>query len=439
MAVLPEGVVPTRVVVDLRTGIIESLDPASLPIDESCLLFPGFIDIHVHAREFVKPPDQIADQIKKWELLCNKEVFLSAGHAAINGGVTCFAAMPNDPMPPDNERRYGQKAALAEQSQCPVILFAAITETSEPWADLPYKVYLDAEPSHVSFSDWKTLEEVIKRYRRRRLFFHAEDPEILRNNSGYSEHWKKRPPEAEVRAVENILNLTHKYDLLSHICHVSTESAVKLIGEYNNSSSTRVTCEVTPHHLFFSVDENGYLADGLRTDLPGFLLNCNPPIRSEGDRSSMIEALRSGTIQVLASDHAPHLLADKRLGAPGIPHLDTLGPFVGWLIKNCGFEPTRIAQILSEEPSNIMASNLQKKHGRIEKGYSASLTLLDFDKTTEVVTIDGHASNRKLFTRCGWSPFQNISLPAYVKLTVINGVSLDYGVDPQMNLTTSDS
>ncbi len=430
LTVFPDGILPTRIDVDLRTGTIESLGPTSGPMEESCLLFPGFVDIHVHAREFQKPPIKEKDLTGKWESICSKEVFTSAGDAAINGGVTCFAAMPNDPDPPDNEITYNQKSVLARQSKCPVILFAAVTERSEPWADLPYKLYLDSHSNQVTFSNWRRVEDVLRRYKGHRVFFHAEDPGILRENSGQTEHWRRRPPEAEVRAVEKILDLTHKYGLVTHVCHISTEGSVRLIDDYNKSGSTIVTCEVTPHHLFFSVDEDGYLARGRKTDLPAYLLNCNPPIRSEHDRVSMIEALRCGLIQVLATDHAPHLLADKRLGVSGIPHLDTLSPFVGWLMKDCGFGPTRIAQVLSEGPSGIMDPNLNKKYGRIQKGYGASFTVIDFNRTTLVGPSDSHAPNRRLFTRCDWSPFQNISLPAYLKFTVINGVVFDYSKGP---------
>ena len=91
-------------------------------------------------------PEHPSDQaLEKWSAVCKKETFLTAGRAAINGGVTLFAAMPNDPMPPDNEHYYARKIAISASSACPVILFGAITASSEPWADIPYKVYLDSE------------------------------------------------------------------------------------------------------------------------------------------------------------------------------------------------------------------------------------------------------------------------------------------------------
>jgi dihydroorotase len=425
-AVLPQGVSPVEIEVDLESGLIESVIPASAPVDESLLLFPGFFDIHVHAREFPKPPVNDTQTLKKWDTVCSKEVFSSAGKAAINGGVTGFAAMPNDPTPPDNFDAYQKKASLSSQSECPTIIFASITERSEPWDELPYKVYLDMAQNPSTFSDWAVLEESLRRYKGRRVFFHAEDPDVLRKHVGLRDYWKRRPPEAEIMAVDKILDLTAKIGLVSHICHVSTARAVQIINEFNATASNKVSCEVTPHHLFFSVDEKGYMARGQRIDIKDYLLNSNPPIRSEEDRQYLLEALRTGTIPVLASDHAPHLLEEKIQGAPGMPHLDTLGPFAGWLIKSCKFSPVRIAQVFSEAPGEIMAPNLPAKHGIIKEGYCGSFTVLDMSKETNIRSIDGKPENRKLFTRCGWSPFEKISLPAYVRLTVINGAAFDY-------------
>ncbi|MGC8658885.1 MAG: amidohydrolase family protein [Desulfomonilaceae bacterium] len=421
MSVLPEGLKPTRIEVDEQSGKIESISGETAAVDASCVLFPGFMDIHVHAREFPRPVSGSDDLVEKWKSTCAKEVFSTADDAAINGGVTCFAAMPNDPDPPDNRVTFDRKRLIVGDCKCPVILFALISEDSEPWADLPYKLYLDHSRSKLNFSSWQSVEDSLKRYRGQRVFFHAEDPDILKKNSEQHAHWKRRPPEAEIRAVSKILDLTHKYGLATHLCHISTESAVRLISEYNDSASQKITCEVTPHHLFFSVDESHYLGAGHEILIPHYLLNCNPPIRSEQDRLAMIEALRSGLVQVLASDHAPHTLTEKRQGVSGMPHLDTFGPFTGWLVKECEFSLGRIAEVISEEPYRIMGPNLAKKYGRVQEGYGASFTVLDFTQKTSIGTVRDPNSNRRLFTRCGWSPFEHLSLPAYVKFTIIDG------------------
>ncbi|MEW6114153.1 MAG: hypothetical protein AB1664_18615 [Thermodesulfobacteriota bacterium] len=423
--VFPDGVHPALIEFDPQSGTIAAVERIESVDRNDRLLFPGFMDIHVHAREYPRPDPKDAAAHERWEKACTKETFSSAGQAAINGGVTLFCAMPNDPDPPSNESTYRRKLETARASECPVILFAATTRSSEPWADLPYKVYLDNAPSAVSFDDWGALEEALGRYRGCRVFFHAEDPEELAAPGTTGPRWFTRPPRAERSAVEKILDLTAKLGLRSHICHVSTESAVRLIREYNSGASVRVTCEVTPHHLFFSVDE-GRISAAIGGELEeAAFLECNPPLRSESDRRFLLHALRQGLIDVLASDHAPHTRDDKTAGAPGMPHLDTLGPFAGWLIKDVGFTPQRVAEVLSSVPASIFSQDLSRTHGRIEIGCAASFTELDLSGET-LVRGDRIEGRGKLETRCGWSPFSGIPLPAAVVKTYVLGRKYEF-------------
>jgi dihydroorotase len=419
-AVFRDGVRGAEVLVDPEAGSIVSVKELGGDQDLGNLIFPGFIDIHVHAREYPRPDASDPQAIAKWEAACRKETFRTAGDAAINGGVTLFAAMPNDPEPPDNTDAYSEKQQVAESSPCPVVMFAAITGHSEPWRDLPYKVYLDAAPSAVSFTTWAGLEDALARYRGCRVFFHAEDPDTLTKFRGDGPRWRTRPPEAEIEAVKKILELTAKLGLHSHICHVSTEKAVSLICDYNRVSQDRVTCEVTPHHLFFSIHEENVFAAVAEQIPASALLDCNPPLRPESDRRFLLDALKEGMIDLLASDHAPHTIDDKRGGSPGMPHLDTLGPFSGWLMNECGFSPVRIAEILSTAPARLFSQDLDLPHGAIEPGYSASLTLLDIRGST-LVEGDQIKWRGPLRTRCRWSPFEGIPLPARVAGTVVCG------------------
>ncbi|MEW6530743.1 MAG: hypothetical protein AB1473_07900 [Thermodesulfobacteriota bacterium] len=418
--VFPDGVHPALIEFDPQSGTIASVERIEAVDRNDRLLFPGFMDIHVHAREYPRPDLRDAAALERWEKTSSKETFFSAGQAAINGGVSLFCAMPNDPDPPSNESAYGRKLETARASECPVILFAAITRLSEPWADLPYKVYLDIGPSAVSFDDWRALEDALGRYRGCRVFFHAEDPQELAAPGTEGPRWFTRPPRAERSAVEKILNLTAKLGLRSHICHVSTESAVRLVHDYNKAASVRVTCEATPHHLFFSVDEGRLSAAIGGEPQEAAYLECNPPLRSESDRRFLLHALREGLIDVLASDHAPHTRDDKAAGAPGMPHLDTLGPFAGWLIKDVGYTPQRVAEVLSSVPASIFSQDLDRPHGRIEEGSAASFTELDLSQETLVrgSRIEGRGP---LKTRCGWSPFSGIPLPAAVAKTYVLG------------------
>ncbi len=417
-SVLDDGM--TRARVKVTGGVIDSIEKLQTEISESLVLFPGFIDVHVHAREYALPSNSDKAQKLSWERMTAKETFQTAGRAAINGGVVLFAAMPNDPVPPDNEKTYGSKLKVANTSACPVIVFSCITRNSAPWADIPYKLYLDHGHSDNSFSYWEDVETSLRRYSCRSVFFHAEDPVILHKNSHLSERFKSRPPEAEVSAVRQILELTSKYSIKSHICHISTTEAVELIKDYNKISSRKVTCEVTPHHLFFSASDHQILGDGLEVDGSRFLFECNPPLRSEHDRNRLLDALKCGDIDMVASDHAPHTLEDKFKGAPGIPHLDTYGAFASWLVKKHAFSCEKIAEIFSRAPATLMSDFIEGEFGSLKPGKPANMTLLDLSGKTMV---EGSMIRNRgpLQTKCAWSAFDGIELPGSVCKVVSNG------------------
>ncbi len=420
-AVFPDGVYSALIEVNHQDGTISSVERSPVEGAGRRLLFPGFIDMHVHAREFPRPRDSDADLLLSWERACCKETFVTAGRAAINGGVTLYGAMPNDAIPPSDKQSHARKVELSGQSPCPVIVYGLIAERSEPWAEIPYKLYLDAKGSHGAMSDWATVGRVLSRFRGCHVCFHAEDPQTLENAPKQGPRWVTRPPEAETIAVARILELASTHGIRAHICHVSTERAVRLIEDHNRTSSIRVTCEVTPHHLFFSVHRDTVKAAGSFPVARADLLGSNPPLRSERDRGFLVEALKDGLIDALATDHAPHTWEDKRLGAPGMPHLDTLGGFVGWMMVEWGFSPQRIAEVLSTGPGRIMAPYLGVLHGEIRPGAAASFTELDLDRSTEVrgELILGRGP---LQTRCRWSPFDGMSFPGGVSRTLIRGV-----------------
>jgi dihydroorotase len=413
--------------IDIQSGTISRVCDSSTPDAGDRIVFPGFVDLHVHAREYVKPNKANREALATWEAMNKKENFETAGFAAINGGVTAFVAMPNDPNPPEDLKSYSEKRELAQSCPCPVVVMGAVTRSSEPWEDIPYKVYLDPVPSRSSFDGWKEFNEVISRYVGCKLFFHAEDPEFINRQGIGGPRWRTRAGEAEFRAVDRILELTAKYGLRSHICHISTRKALELVIASNRTTSSRVTTEVTPHHIFFSISHQGVCAALGNSDTDEAMFNCNPPLRSEDDRRFLLEALLQGDVDCLATDHAPHTVEDKKKGAPGMPHLDTLGPFVGWLMHHCGFPPERIAQILAEKPADILKGyGGVTPAGIIRSGYAASFTVIDLGMQS---TIKGsEILNRgSLRTKCSWSAFSGITLPASVISTVINGTQYLFG------------
>ncbi len=140
----------------------------------------------------------------------------------------------------------------------------------------------------------------------------------------------------------------------------------------------------------------------------------NPPLRSPSDREAMLAALRDGDVDFLATDHAPHTVAEKERGVSGQPHLDTFGPFVAWLLVEQGFTPQRIAAVCSANPGMFVNPFRSDKHGRLLPGYVGSLTVLNLKQPTTV-------RREVLRTKCGWSPFEGITFPGSVAAVFVRG------------------
>ncbi len=379
-------------------GLISSVDKetgqADIVLNDE-FIFPGFIDLHVHARECT---DHSQDY---------KEDFVTAGQAAINGGVVAFMDMPNNPAAPVNDQTYDEKNKLTKKSSVDILLYAGIGPATKPLsAKVPYKVYMGPSVGDLFFASNAQLEEVIKNYAGQNISFHCEDPVILEQNKNQLTHEFKRPKEAEILAIDFALELIEKYNLTAKICHCSTVAGMRKIVAAKKKR-LKVTAEITPHHLYFDID--------MLNDQNHQALQVNPPIRhSKTERLELIEMLKNGDIDYLATDHAPHTLEEKQKGASGMPHLDTYGPFVTWLINEHGFTPANIMRVCSLNPGKFVNDFLPNKYGKIEQGYVGSLTVIDMNRP---LTIE----KSFLKTKCGWSPFEGVEFPGRVAMTVVKG------------------
>lgn len=401
------------------------------------LIFPGFIDVHVHARECTD---------HSWDY---KEDFTTAGQAAINGGVVAFADMPNNPVPPVDDKSYADKYQLTKKSLADVLLYAGIGPRTNGLLDagaadghprsrlVPYKVFMGPSIGDLFFKSANDLEKALEKYRGQSVSFHCEDPEILEANKNQPTHSQKRPPEAEVMAIDFALELIKKYQLQGKICHCSTQEGLRKITSAKKSGLS-VTIEVAPHHLFFDppsplapalagaigrgssavalakADSKASAGSASLRDMSKFL-QVNPPIRqSKKNRLALIAALKNGDIDYLATDHAPHTIAEKGKGTSGMPQLDTYGPFVTWLMKEHDFTPQEIARVCSFNPGEFMNNFMPIKYGKIEAGFIGSLTVLDLNRPVKI-------EKSMLKTKCGWSPFEDVTFPGRVVYTVVRG------------------
>lgn len=387
--------------IDLATGLIAEIGPATGRSDvdcSGCLIFPGFGDIHIHAREDVSGAQSY------------KEDFRTASAAAVHGGVVQVVDMPNNPVAPVDDVRYAAKEALTGVSDVHVTLYAGIGPGTRPLArHVPYKVYMGPSVGDLFFTSQAQLEEVIANYRGRNVSFHCEDPEILEASKGEALHELRRPARAEVTATRFALELIERYHLQGKLCHYSTGEGLQQIVAAKQRG-VRVTCEVTPHHLFFDTS--------MLTPENRMALQMNPPLRPREDRLALVEALRSGVIDYIATDHAPHTLDEKAVGASGVPLLDTYGAFTTWLMAEHGFTPEQIARVCAYNPGQFVREFLPgdcgQGFGTIASGYVGSLTVIDPQRPYPV-------TRDSVRTKCGWSPFEGFSFPGSVRYTVLRG------------------
>jgi dihydroorotase len=387
--------------IDTETGLITHVGPkmgrSDLDLGDA-IIFPGFGDIHIHAR----------DDISQSQVY--KEDFATISAASIHGGVTHVADMPNNPVAPVDDARYATKEKLTAKSAVHVTLYAGIGPDTKPLSrHVPYKAFMGPSVGDLFFASQEQLEGVIANYRGRNVSFHCEDPALLRENQGQLTHEQRRPACAEITATEFALTLIERYDLIGKLCHYSTKDGLAMIAAAK-ARGVRVTAEATPHHLFFD--------DTMLTEDNHLWLQMNPPLRDREDRLALIEALRSGLIDYIATDHAPHTLEEKLKGMSGVPHLDTYGAFATWLMAEHDFAAQDIARVCAYNPGRFVKEFLPggfgEGYGVIEPGYVGSLTILKPHAPTLI-------ERSAMKTKCGWSPFEGYTLPGRVLYTVLQG------------------
>lgn len=401
LLVLPGGITAGSVVLDSQSGLIAAVRPGASEgerFPDPCLIFPGFIDLHVHAREDVSGAET------------HKECYATAGRAALAGGVTHYADMPNNPVPPVDEASYAAKLEIARRSPLPITLYAGIGPGTRPLKRrVPYKAYLGPSVGPLYFRSNAEVEETLAHYRGENVSFHCEDPEVLENRRGAASHEERRPPEAEISATALAIKMAERHDLAVKLCHYSTGAGLELVRRARRQG-LRVALEAAPHHLFF--DTSMLRPDNTR------LLQMNPPLRSPRDRRALIEALRQGEVEHLASDHAPHTLAEKEKGMSGVPHLDTYGAFLTWLMEAEGFTPLQILRCACENPGRFLRPYLPaacgQGIGRIETGTRGDICVLD-------PRAPFTPRNEDMQTRCGWTPFAGMRFPGRVKAVWLGG------------------
>ena len=308
---------------------------------------PGFIDFHCHLRE---PGFE------------NKETIATGTRAAARGGFTTICCMPNTRPPLDSaEMIEFVKYKADTEGLIGVLAIGCVTQGRKGKA----LIYMEplAKAGVAGFSDdgdavktAKLMEEAleISKLFNLPIIDHCEEP-----NGG--------PPEGEEKIVARDLELAEKTKGWVHIAHVSTAGAVKLVREAKKKG-VKVTAEATPHHLLMTQD---------MIEKRGALAKVNPPLRTEADRLALVQGIKDGTIDVIATDHAPHTTLEKKRAyadAPaGISSFETALGSLLWLVQSKQLTMTELIACLTSKPAAL----INKISGSFIIDSEANVTIID--------------------------------------------------------------
>ncbi|MBR3272871.1 MAG: dihydroorotase [Clostridia bacterium] len=358
--------VPSDLCID--GGRIVSVSPASSPLSSSPLYaLPGFTDVHVHLRE----PG-----------FSYKETLRTGTMAAARGGYTAVCAMPNlNPVPDSIEHLQAQLDLIERDAVIDVRPYGAITvnEAGEVLSDMDGmadRVIAFSDDGHGVQSDAMMRGAMEKAKALGRLIAaHCEDNRLLHGGCIHDGAWARAHgfkgicSESEWGQVARDIELVRQTGCGYHVCHISTKESVALIRKAR-AEGLNVSCETAPHYLLLTEDD---LRDEGRFKM-------NPPVREKADREALLSGLADGTIDMIATDHAPHSAEEKSRGlagsAMGIVGLETAFPLLYTnLVKKQKLIPLeRLVDLMSTAP----AERFGLESG-IHPGATANLALWDLD------------------------------------------------------------
>ncbi len=368
-------------------------------------LIPGCIDAHVHFRT------------PGYE---EKEDWTTGSKAALAGGFTTVFDMPNtDPSTTTLKALENKRAIIRDKALVNYGLFfgAGFDNYDECMAAkkiVGFKVYMGATTGHEVKEDIEKSGEVLERMLKNTdkiVAIHAEDESLMqehfetyKGDNTPEVHSLIRSDEIAFTAAKKAVHIAKKTEGRMHLCHMSTKKEVNLMKKFK---SDKITCEVTPHHLFLAVRDYVKL---------GNFIKVNPPVRGQHDQDILWQALKEGVITIIASDHAPHLREEKEKPyerAPsGIPELETSLALMLNAVNDEKIDLETVVDLMCKKPAQLYG--LQKK-GEIREGFDADLTVIDMNLMREV-------SNDRLYTKCGWSPYDAWELKGWPVMTFVNGV-----------------
>lgn len=388
---------------EIDNGIIKKVGKGIEGRKVRGIILPAAIDAHVHLRDFEQR---------------HKETIETGSLSALHGGVSLVVDQPNTVPRVEDTDTYSQRMERAKRkSYIGYALNLGLTRNNfseiedivnsiEKSYRIPAigEVFTQNSDPNLQI-DYQTLKEASKLYKL--ITVHAEDPSLIEEGKG--PNFNLRPPEAETTAVRECLK-SNGY----HFCHISTIESTNLIR------NSRSTFEVTPHHLLLSTSE---------WDRLGNLINVNPPLRKKTEVEAMLESI--GFADIIASDHAPHTVEDKREGAPGFPGVETMYPLMMSLVANNTTSLDKVVNKIAQRPAELFGF---EGYGEIKEGNYANLAVFDFSEKKEI-------SEEDLHTNSGWTPYEGMEAIFPHKVYIKGEEAIDGGetvVEPGFGMKDTD-
>ncbi|MGB1293937.1 MAG: dihydroorotase [Flavobacteriales bacterium] len=378
-------------------------------IDASdCFLIPGVIDDQVHFRE----PG-----------LTHKANIFTESKAAAAGGITTFMEMPNTVPQALTQDLLQDKYDIAEKTSFTNYSFfmgASNDNIDEVLKTNPknvagIKVFMGSSTGNMLVDNAKTLENIFTNSPML-VATHCEDEATIRKNietykAKYGEnvpisaHPKIRSHEACYISSSMAVDLAKKLDTRLHILHISTAKELELFDNTKPLAEKKITAEVCVHHLYF--DESMY-------DEKGTYIKWNPAVKSEVDKNALWKGLLDDTLDIIATDHAPHTIEEKNnsyFKAPsGGPLVQHALPLMFDMVTDGKISYERVVEKMCHAPAECFQV---KERGYLREGYFADVVLMKKSDWT--------VSKNNILYKCGWSPFEGRTFNHEVKTTFVNG------------------
>ncbi len=393
-----------------RNGRIEAIAPSLQLTAETeisaqgLLVLPGVIDAQVHFRD----PGNT-----------HKEDLASGSRAAVRGGVTSFLEMPNTHPPTINQQELDKK--LARAAQCSVANYGFfIGATPNNLDDINsagpvcgIKIFMGSSTGTLLVHSDEDLERIFANGSRL-IAVHAEDEERLRARkqaflsegkqvTSVAVHSQIRDDQSALLATQRAVELSKKFNRRLHILHLTSAIEVDYLRD---NKTDLITVECTPNHLFLTENDYEHL---------GSFAQMNPPLRTIHDQQALWEGLKDGTIDFIATDHAPHTKAEKAKAYPespsGMPGVETSLPIMltAWKEGHCTLK--QILKWLCRRPAEIYGMTGK---GKLEAGFDADFSIVDVDNYRIVRDED-------MFTKVKWSQFRGRKLTGWPLWTIVGG------------------